>query len=819
MTRVGCIGKPSAGADFTVLRRTGAEPPSVEARARDCLQLHIEGGSAVSAYLFAQDGAWWLCRAENEAGSDAAGRPRSRLQYFPLAGSGGARLGALGRACYAPFGDEVEVVEWLARPATAQPTPASRLALVALLLGAEAAAVPTIEEMAAVAEAWGEDRQLLFMAGAERIPWSVRTGGSLLAAPAANWIPLMAVKDLWAGLQDRDIPDASGLRRAGDPGVRQRLLETWAATRCDDFGCWSDDQTTWLLAAGHRRAERIARATPELCRRWLREGRLTPTEAVERRECWNEQDRSALLKICLDSPNGLAAYSGCVADPRPEEVARFLSGTDAAVFAWASAAGGDDPPGGAALRLERLARTGVLSYVTPHAIGLACAALGPQAPMEVWAERMMAAGMPRGVARALIGEPPPSAPPGIDPPALAGAWLAPVPASVLFEQGCWAASDRRWRAWWTDALVHHPAGASLAVLPGPAYSEPAAAWLAGSVHDGEMPEDAGLRVIGRWLSAATPAPGACAVERLFESCCLNDPKLWSAFLEGDCSLTAESPAPGLLADLRRLAAAGIVTLEAVAAAVEAGAAPEWATPLVSRSAAALLGLPGWDVMPSAGPPVGWSNSLNRILSVRVAMPEFWNRWRGAGIGADLSEWLAATLRGEAGGLLAETMLGAHRGTARIPLENLPIVVGAVSRAARTEQACMWADAPSTERRRAFQLLRDGSPAPAVDWLHSRLAFWGFPAMPPAGLACRELAALLPWLDPVWVVQIIMSRHVREVDEDRLLEALGAELRRRGSAPSPPPPPSLAAGRPDWIRTLAELPGWADWAEPQPEEET
>ena len=69
MTRVGCIGKPSAGADFTVLRRTGAEPPSVEARARDCLQLHIEGGSAVSAYLFARDGAWWLCRAENEAAS------------------------------------------------------------------------------------------------------------------------------------------------------------------------------------------------------------------------------------------------------------------------------------------------------------------------------------------------------------------------------------------------------------------------------------------------------------------------------------------------------------------------------------------------------------------------------------------------------------------------------------------------------------------------------------------------------------------------------------------------------------------------------
>src|SRR5690349_16573366 len=95
VTRVGCIGKPSAGADFTVLRRAGAELPSVEARARACLQLHIEGGSVVSAYLFAQDGAWWLCRAENEAGADAAGRPRSRLQYFPLAGSDAARLGAL----------------------------------------------------------------------------------------------------------------------------------------------------------------------------------------------------------------------------------------------------------------------------------------------------------------------------------------------------------------------------------------------------------------------------------------------------------------------------------------------------------------------------------------------------------------------------------------------------------------------------------------------------------------------------------------------------------------------------------------------------
>jgi hypothetical protein len=131
---------------------------------------------------------------------------------------------------------------------------------------------------------------------------------------------------------------------------------------------------------------------------------------------------------------------------------------------------------------------------------------------------------------------------------------------------------------------------------------------------------------------------------------------------------------------------------------------------------------------------------------------------------------------------------------------------------------MWAGAALAERRRAFRLLRGGSPAPAVDWLEARLAFWGFPALPPAGLSCREMAALLPWLDPVWVVQIIMSRCVTEVDEGRLLEALVERLRRHGGTPSPPPPRALAAVRPDWTRTLAELPGWAGWAELRPEEE-
>jgi len=800
------------------LRRAGAALPVVEARARGCLQLHIEGGSAVSAYLFAQGAEWWLCRAENEAGSDAAGRPRSRLQYFPVTGEAAARFGALGRACFAPFGDEVEVAEWLARPAEARPTPASRLALVALLLGSEAAAVPTIEEMAAVSEAWGEDRQLLFMAGAERIPWSVRTGGALLAAPVANWIPLMAVKDLSAVLQDRDIPDAAGLRQAGDPAVRQRLLETWVAGHGDDLGRWSDDQSMWLLGAGYRRAEWIARATVELRRRWLQEGRLTPAEAVEHRECWNEEDRSALLRICVDSPNGLAAYSSCVADPRPEEVAAFLRGADAAVFAWACTAGASEPPDGAALCLERLAQNGVLLCLTPHAIGLACAALGPQAPMGVWAGRIEAAGMPRAVARALIGEPPPAEVPAADPPELGGDWVAPVAAPVLFLQGCWAASSRRWRAWWVDALRSLSAGATLAALPDGPYSEPAAAWLAGSVRDGEMPEDSALRLAGRWLSAATPRLGLTVAERLFGACNLTAPRLWASFLEGYCGLAAKSPAPGLLADLRRLAAAGIATVEAVAAAVEAGAAPEWLAPLVSRSAAALLGLAGFDALPPAGPPVAWDKSLNRLLSARVAMPEFWSRWRGAGIGADLAEWLAATIRGEAGGLLAETVLGAVRGTERIPLESLPVVAGALSRPARAEQASMWAGASSAERRRAFRLLRGGSPAPAVDWLEARLALWEFPALPPAGLACREMAALLPWLDPVWVVQNAMSRRVKEVGEDRLLEALVARLRLYGGAPSRPPPRALAAVRPDWVRTLAELPGWAGWAEPRPEEE-
>ena len=38
----------------------------------------------------------------------------------------------------------------------------------------------------------------------------------------------------------------------------------------------------------------------------------------------------------------------------------------------------------------------------------------------------------------------------------------------------------------------------------------------------------------------------------------------------------------LLADLRRLAAAGIVTLEPVVAAVEAGASPEWAAVFLGR---------------------------------------------------------------------------------------------------------------------------------------------------------------------------------------------------------------------------------------------
>ena len=126
MTRVGCIGKPSAGADFTVLRRGGTALPAVEARARACLQLHIEAGSAVSAYLFPQDREWWLCRAENEAGSDAAGRPRSRLQYFAIPGDAAARFGALSRACCTHFGNEVEAAEWIARPAETHSTAASR---------------------------------------------------------------------------------------------------------------------------------------------------------------------------------------------------------------------------------------------------------------------------------------------------------------------------------------------------------------------------------------------------------------------------------------------------------------------------------------------------------------------------------------------------------------------------------------------------------------------------------------------------------------------------------------------------------------------
>jgi hypothetical protein len=810
---VGLIGKPSAAEDFQILRSALGTEPEVERLARSCLRLHIETESAMSSFLFRYRDDWWICRAENEAGSDASGRPRSRI-FFTMAqrsADPSSMLAALNRAGRnSTFDLNTELDLPVAEDVKPEASEAGRRAAIALLLGSRVVVVQRPSEAAWVAAAFSGEEPRAFMVSNGRVAWQTEFN-SLLAIGQSNWFPPLLVDRIAQLIGTREIPAIPALWHVPLPESRTKLLQIWLGELpLHDPSALTAEEKTWLLAAGVRRPEIIAGADGDLKRRWLSEGRLTSAEILEHKASWGPSEHRTLAGLLANDPQGLKIFIQC-AGPGAADIPLLLSPPLASAYAWLKASGAERKPPDLDLHLMELDAFGVLEGFDLSSLSGALRQHDSPPVRKAWREKLVSSGLAKPIAAWLAdGSSLASAPlsaPGLQPDE---SWLRVVPAERLLAGGAWAGKESAWRHWWAAALQKHPDTAEMfSPRIDARFSFAALDWLVGEIEDHRLESQEALTTLGSWQKQEI-RPGPTEIARLLDSCEFPQPNDWTALISGGAGLENIPCSIDNKRHLEKLIAVGLVALEQVARSVAEGRDIEWLDGLISPASRSLIHL---TQSPPAAVPERWDACLNPVLSLLVSSPDFWARWSGNGVSLELVEWMDTQIERLPGGALVRELASALKSQGdRLQPATLKCVAQALPRVARLEQAVLWADPSHPEHERAFLALCAGQEHAGLQWLHGQIGSWNAPLAVPGDLPSRELKALLPWLHPVRdVVRVVMSRRKKDDGEDSLLEALLRELRASRHQPPAPPPPELAALRRNWVVELGKLPGWEQWS--------
>jgi hypothetical protein len=782
--------------------------PQVEALARNFLRLHDETQGTTSSLMFFHEEAWWLCRAENQPGSDTAQRPRSRVLFSRLGDVDGDRLLQLleTAASAKELAPPDELVQASTEPLLPRRTAGSRRALLALLLNSRIAVVKDAEEAR-----WVQTRMatslLALMSIKGRIPGGSQLPNALVIA-SSEWLPSRVVDDLLEQLGERDVPEIGGLLRV-PPADRPKLLQSWLNQETLDASTLSDPQKAWLLMTGTGRTELIAGATAEARRQWLGDGLLTLPEIKS--ASWTEADHPALLQELVRIGADPELFF-CLAGPKARGIERLFNPELTAAWEWARNSAEAAPPANAGAHVEDLARWGLLNPISHQVV---CRILhrfpGPTV-QKIWRVAVQELGVAMPLIRALMGEShdsealacstPPSA--TVDP-----SWVAGVPAGNLMKVAAWACQRRAWRDWWRRSLMAHPETQAFAKFgPELPYQQCFLDWLLGELQDGSVTPASALQILAKWLKI-DPKPATNEIGTILRECRIKNPEAWAARIENPAVAPEQPPEPEDNQALVQLCAAAVLSEEQVLNWVEQGAPVRWLDKLQPEAAISLLDV---SRIPPVGPPE-WPPHLDPLLARAVQSADFWSRWQAVGVSPDLADWIALRLRSLPGGTLAANVAGALAGRTVLANEDLQIAGSGLPSVVMVEQFSRWAHGRAPNRRKALETILRLAPTPEIVWLSERTIRWAPGSTLPTGFNARQLTALLPWLRKTTVIEIVLERKERDLDEPRLLEGLIADLRTTFEPPPPPPPREAVERRADWIAELEKLPGWAGWSAP------
>jgi hypothetical protein len=770
--RAGVIAKASAREDFTVLQQASGSDADVERRIFDCLQLHLDSGGKMTSFLFRHESVKWLCRAEREPGTDAAGRGKSRCTFIRLP------LDWNTEACMALLESTASNLEDVLAedPRAVAPvaTATARRALLGLLVTNEVPVVRSVSEAVWVSRMWGDDPNLEFMQSSASTPSRARFG-RLLVIGAEDRFPLRELLDLESRLGQTDLPALDSLRRVQGLEQRQQLLHSWLNGSIPEGSGTSVEQREWHFRVGYERWRWLQTASSPERRHWLAQGWLKLEEIIALQEDWTAKDEQALansLRIC--GADALQRYIAGV-HPRAEQVLKLLEGREAEVFAALMNAQPLVEHSDLRGILASLEKTGALDTLDLPMLSVALRRHPELDQLRVqWVQAQERKGLPKSIALALMGGAANTVSPSEDPPfPPSAAWLVAVPRQALLDAVYWAVLNTAWKQWWVTAVALHPDCKGCVPSLEAAYSRETLIWLASEARDG-LPRMDALKTLVSWMVlAGADRPSKPEVKYLLTAFGFAYASFWASVLDGSDSLEDHSVPETAEAEWELLCAAGLISLSQMVEAVMRGTSAKCLRKHLPEHGADLLRLGSGQVtqVTPYPPSEWWRNEFTPLLSIAARKPEFWNRWGENGAPSAMLDWLVVTLKDTQGGIYAAALQSAIVCGERLPCETLEVVAGGLGRSARLEQAALWAqDVQLPDVLRILQMLQARYPDLALEWLRARLTIRNFQSPLPANLNSRELLVLLPWLDPAEAVQAALSQRRGDAGETPLSDA-------------------------------------------------